>query len=106
MQAIVTKYLGPTNYSGSRVKASCDAGSVTVSYAHEYSLSDNHDRAASVLAQKLGWFGVYASGSLPDGRYAHVSAPEADLVCNNCWRDGEMIYSASRNLTTFEVLKP
>lgn len=29
-QAIVTKFLGPTNYRGSRVKATCQAGSVTI----------------------------------------------------------------------------
>lgn len=30
-QAISTKYIGPTNYRSARVKASCEAGSVTVS---------------------------------------------------------------------------
>jgi len=58
-QAIVTKWLGPTNHKGSRVRASCDAGTLTVSWDHEIGVGDNHranHRAAALaLAEKLGW---------------------------------------------------
>ena len=33
-QAIVTKFLGPTNFRGSRIKASASAGAITVDYPH------------------------------------------------------------------------
>jgi hypothetical protein len=33
-QAIQTKWLGPTNFRGSRVKAFCEAGSLTMGWEH------------------------------------------------------------------------
>ena len=35
MQAIVTKYLGPTTYRGSRIVARCQAKKITVPYTYE-----------------------------------------------------------------------
>ncbi len=55
MQAIVTRYLGATNYRGARIKATADAGSVTISYPYELSGEDVHRAAADVLLVKLGW---------------------------------------------------
>jgi hypothetical protein len=55
MQAIVTKYFGPTDFRGSRVKAEADAGSVTVSWDHALNSEDNHRKAALALCGKLGW---------------------------------------------------
>lgn len=54
-QVITTKYLAPTNHRGGRVKASCDAGSVTVAWQHEFDVAINHSNAAGVLRDKLGW---------------------------------------------------
>jgi hypothetical protein len=54
-QAIETKFLGPTNFRGSRIKASAQAGSITVSYDHALSSEENHTAAARALASKLGW---------------------------------------------------
>ena len=54
-QAIVTKWLDPTNHRGSRVRASCDAGSLTVSWDYEVGVEGNHRAAALALAEKLGW---------------------------------------------------
>lgn len=71
MQAIITKFIGPTNYRGSRIKAKCQAGSITVSYEHGLGTDDNHDAAAKALAEKLGWtgdgYGKLVGGGLPDG---------------------------------------
>jgi hypothetical protein len=54
MQAITTKYLGPTNFRGSRIKASCEAGSITLPY--DYNENDGgHYGAAVALIKKLGW---------------------------------------------------
>lgn len=71
MQAIVTKYLGPTNTKGGRIKARCDAGSLTIGFHDGDGREDPHDRAARLLAEKLGWtsdlYGQLAVGELPDG---------------------------------------
>lgn len=66
-QAIVTKYLGPTDFRGSRVKASCQAGSMTVSWDDALGTDENHTTAAKALASKLGWHGTWHGGGLPDG---------------------------------------
>jgi hypothetical protein len=76
MQAIQTKYLGPTNYKGARVVAECDAGRVTLSWDHALNVEDNHAAAAQALAKKLGWtnYGPWHGGSLKDGSMAWVSS--------------------------------
>ena len=70
MQAIITKYLGPTNYHGARIKATCQAGSVTVPF--DYAAKEPHDVAAIALRAKLGWekdsYGRMVRGALPDGK--------------------------------------
>lgn len=75
MQAIVTKFLGPTNYRGSRIKARCDAGSVVISLDYAESVEENHRIAAMTLVKKLGWDGRWIGGSLSDG-HCFVRAPE------------------------------
>ena len=55
MQAIRTRYYGPTNTRGSRITASCEAGRLTVPYDHALDLDDNHKAAADALTAKLGW---------------------------------------------------
>lgn len=71
MQAIITKYLGPTNHRSSRVKATCDAKSMTVSWDHSLNSDENHDVAARMLAERLGWtgdhYGRLVGGGLPRG---------------------------------------
>lgn len=66
-QAIITKYLGPTNYRSARVKASCEAGSIIVSWNGSMNTQENHIWALSRLCRKLdrgsekdfvcGWLG-------------------------------------------------
>jgi hypothetical protein len=55
MQAITTKYISATNTKGSRIKATCEAGSITISYPHELSGQDVHAAAAMALVRELGW---------------------------------------------------
>ena len=55
LQAIQTKYLGPTDSKGSRVKAYCQAGCVTVDWLHNLNSEQNHKRAVMQLIKKLGW---------------------------------------------------
>ena len=79
-QAIVTKYLGPTNFRGARVKATAYAGSLTLAWDDALDVSDNHQRAADTLAKKLNWLSpgngatyTYVGGSMPDDTgYAFV----------------------------------
>jgi hypothetical protein len=81
MQAIVTRYLGPTNYKGSRVKAMCEARPRGVVVGWDYGASNgtalseseaNHDRAARALIESMGWFGTWARGALPSGGFCYV----------------------------------
>lgn len=65
--AITTKFIGPTNSKGSRIKATCQAGSITVPYTYETSIDGQHHKAALALAEKLGWTGQWAGGSNPNG---------------------------------------
>lgn len=65
-QAIVTKYLGPTDHRGSRVKAIADAGSITLSWDHALNPEDNHRAAAEELARSKGWLWEWkGSGKVP-----------------------------------------
>jgi len=57
-KSIVTKFIGATNFRGSRIKASV-AGpampSKVYSWNHELTASGNHEAAALDLAKGLGW---------------------------------------------------
>lgn len=66
-QSITTKFLGPTNRTGARVKASAPAGSVIVPWNHGLSQTQNHIAAAECLIRKLGWGDVWAVGGSADG---------------------------------------
>ena len=65
-QAIVTKYCGPTDHRGSRVKAKAYAGEVTLSWDDTLDTDANHALAAKALAEKFGWKGRWTCGVLPD----------------------------------------
>ena len=84
MQAIITKYLSATNSRGSRIKATCAAGSVTIGYPHEFSGMACHAAAAKALVDKMGWndphYGGLMGGQLPNGDYAFVFNNEASKV--------------------------
>lgn len=73
MQAIQTRYFGPSNVKGARIKAWADAGSVTIPYPHELSGQACHRKAAQALADKFGWESTYLGGELPNGDYAFVA---------------------------------
>lgn len=68
MIAIETKYLGPTNTRGSRIKAYTDNGhSLTIGYPHELDTRDAHAKAAVELARSLGWDGDLIAGGTTTG---------------------------------------
>lgn len=68
MNAIQTKYIGPTNYRGSRVKASTESGAtLTVGWNHGVTHDENHRLAAFALAKKLNWVGKWCGGGTKTG---------------------------------------
>ena len=50
---IRTRYIGPTNTRGSRIRATNGARSVTIPYPHELSAEDAHIEAADKLIMVL-----------------------------------------------------
>lgn len=70
MQAIQTRYLGPTNTRGARVKAFSEGfpRGVTVSWDHALDSEANHDVAARAFIRKLEWFGTWVRGGSTDRR--------------------------------------
>ncbi len=72
MQAIQTKYLSATNAKGSRIKATCAAGSVTIDYPHDLSGMACHAKAAYALLAKMHWDYKLVGGHLADQSYAFV----------------------------------
>lgn len=50
---IETKYFGPTNFRGSRVKATNGAKSVTIPWESYLDVAENHEAAAMALAKVL-----------------------------------------------------
>jgi hypothetical protein len=88
MQAIITKYI-PPSAKGSRIKATCERGTLTIPFDHECDTGGAHRKAAQALINVFinedkarnrpdsfyenPWSKPFASGALPDGlTYAHV----------------------------------
>ena len=66
-KAILTKFLGPTTYRDSRVKAWTEGGhSVTLSWDHGLDTTGNHAKAALKLAGRLMWKGSWHMGGTRD----------------------------------------
>jgi|14BtaG_2_1085337.scaffolds.fasta_scaffold135357_1 hypothetical protein len=63
MQTIETKYLGPTDCKGARIKATATCGeAVTIPYPHDESDTGKHIAAVRKLAAKLDWTGEMIGG--------------------------------------------
>lgn len=85
MQAIQTRYLPATNFKGSRIKATCERGSITIDYPHELSGEEVHRAAVHALIARFvkedesrygtgrnPWARPFITGGLPGGGYCHV----------------------------------
>ena len=72
-QTIITRFLGPTNHRGSRIKATAWRASVTVQYPRELDAGRAHRAAAEALCEKLtatgsgGFWRVILGAEMPDG---------------------------------------
>lgn len=69
MKAIFTKYIGPSNVRGARVKASDeDRNSITLGWNHSLNSEENHRGAAIALIRKMKWNPTeIIGGSLKNG---------------------------------------
>jgi hypothetical protein len=81
MQAIITKWLCPTDTKGSRIKVKCQAKTMIVLWNDGLGVEENHKAAARILIEKLGWnqdcYSKWYAGALPDGSgYAIVFSTE------------------------------
>ncbi len=76
MQAIRTRYHGPTNTRGARITASCEGGALTLPRDYSLDVDQDHARAAQRLVDRLGWPGVYHGGSFSGDYY---------WVCESGW---------------------
>ena len=86
MQSIQTKYLPATDSNGSRIKARCARGSITIPFPYELTGDETHRAAVHALVNRFlredeakgtpretnFWYSDFISGSLPDGSMAHV----------------------------------
>lgn len=76
-QAIVTKVLPATAKKGTRIKATCEAGSLTRSNAQSHlSLNQYHRVVAIELAEKLDWLAPEGSSR----RYELVSGSTGNMT--------------------------
>jgi hypothetical protein len=67
MKAIKTKYIGPTNYLGSRCKASDgDRNSITLSWDDSLNSDEMHEKAAYALCNKMKRKCKLAGGGFKD----------------------------------------
>ena len=82
LQAIITKYIGPSNVRGSRIKAFCPGGSITIGYDHSLNSEECHRKAAEALRDRMKWTGELIQGGLPTG-YAFTFAPPAQKSTRN-----------------------
>jgi hypothetical protein len=84
MQSVETKYYGPTNTRGSRLRARAGAGSVSVPYDYALNLDGNHAAACEAFLRAKGWVpsqgegfrGKWVGGTLPNGTMCWSFLPE------------------------------
>jgi hypothetical protein len=69
-RVVITKYIGPTNFHGSRISARAYGKRIIVTWDDALDVRDNHERAARELAKRQGWLDGAASlvvgGCSPD----------------------------------------
>jgi hypothetical protein len=95
MQAITTRYCGPTNHRGSRIIVKAAAGRMMVGYDDDSNGIDGaHHKAVRMFCERQGWTGEMAQGTLPDGTrvFVFVSRLTFDAIggpdCDACMAEG------------------
>ena len=69
MQAIRTRYFGPTNVRGSRIQAKCEAKTIYLSYDHALNLDENHQAACQKLLSIMDWGSPMVGGTFANDMY-------------------------------------
>ena len=86
MQSIHSKYLPANDTRGSRIKAKCARGSITIPFPHELTGDETHRAAVLALVTRFldedqakgtpretnFWNRAFVSGSLADGSMVHI----------------------------------
>ena len=65
-QALETKFYGPTNTRGARVRVKSQAFTRFVSWDHALNPQANHRAAAEAVAAEWGWDGPWLGGANAD----------------------------------------
>ncbi|BAO20668.1 hypothetical protein X917_gp02 [Pseudomonas phage PPpW-4] len=73
MQAIQTKYMGPTDTKGSRVQVTCAGQTRYFGWDHALGSCDNHIKAAEVFAKEWAASFKLHSAILKAGVYVHIA---------------------------------
>lgn len=72
-QTIQTKYVGPTNFKGSRIKARTSSGiSIIRNYNCGLNIDENHAKVARELQEKMKWHADLVGGQNADGSYTWI----------------------------------
>lgn len=116
-QAITTRFVGPTNYNGSRIIARAAAGRKTYGWNDSLDVEANHTGAARMYAKSLDWLTpshgaplgwTLAGGGLPSGDgYCYVIVPIVEgprptaIACNRLgpYSSEERLCEAMRSLS-------
>lgn len=97
MTAIETRYLGPTNCRGSRVKAVATGSrmighpdiQITLGWDDALDSEQNHRAAAEALARRQGWHGRWIGGGTDRGYV---------FVCDVKWETGFTVPETAESL--------
>lgn len=78
---IITKFFSPTNSRGSRIKATCQCGSITVPWDYALDVDVNHANAMKALINKfnLNWGNEWTVGSNNEG-YVFVPVRKHNVI--------------------------
>lgn len=76
-QTIQTKWISPTNFKGTRIKAKTASGIAIIrSYDYSLNIGENHAKGARELQEKMDWakdaYGNLIGGQNADGSYTWI----------------------------------
>lgn len=74
-QAILCKYLGPTNHLGTRIVVKTAGRRWVFNMDYELDHAKNAEKFALIVANELSWLqrdGMFIGGTLPNGDYVFI----------------------------------
>jgi hypothetical protein len=74
MKYIKTRFVGPTNFKGSRISVTDDDGNRKL-IPIDHAWSDPHRQAAGIFCESLNWHGTLVEGSSSKGNVYVFGAP-------------------------------